>query len=281
MSGSEPFSAEDKLRITIELIQRLNGGLERAQSWQETHRLVDLLTEGYPFFGFSVPASIEIFRARIVDDGYRFSNVSDLSARAHSDIKAFGRCNRPTKSVFYGGLNLETVLSEISAASGDVVQVLKARMKDEVTIKSTIVGEIDHARRYGTHSSATSPQFFEWVKSFWSSTDEVNRLRINLVDAFIADRFRQEAKHPFQYRVTSAFSEIIFNQSFDAFFYPSVGHLGGWNVAMKKEISDSSLVPISTTVHRILDTPGYGVFGHVIEHESASIESSGEIKYRG
>lgn len=268
------------LKRTIEIIEALRGGLDRRISWDEVRKYINLLTDGCGTLGFHLPTNIPIFRARVIDDGDRYSSVQEILAQDHSRVKSYGRCNRPGQSVFYGALNLETIFSELGLAAGSRVQVIECRAKRPETVNTTIVGETDHVRRYGTHSSIASPMYVEEIKKQWNLLDELSKLRINLVDAFIADRFRQEAKYGFQYKITSTFSDILFLEyGLDAFFYPSVGHLGGWNIAIKKEVADRELEVIATSVHEINDPLGYGIFGSRIVWQSTSFDANGRISY--
>jgi hypothetical protein len=86
-------------------------------------------------------------------------------------------------------------------------------------------------------------------------------------------------KYGFQYKITSAFSDILFELGLDAFFYPSVGHLGGWNIAIKKEVADRDIEIFRTTVHEVYDAAGYGIVGHTCVYDSSVFDEGGKIAY--
>tara|TARA_E500000318_G_scaffold35012_2_gene34263 strand:- start:1004 stop:2284 length:1281 start_codon:yes stop_codon:yes gene_type:complete len=275
----EEPSESYKLRKTIKIIEGLKGGGERRLHWDQVRSLVDLITDLHVFMGNILEPEMKIYRARALDSEERFSKLSELTAREHDNVKSFGRCNRPGQSIFYGALNHETAYSEMGLAVGDRVQVIECSPKRGSKIKAAVIGEIDHVRRYGTHSSITGAGYADEIRKYWGTLNELAKLRLNQADAFLADRFRAEVKSGYQYKITSAFSDIVFAQGIDAFFYPSVGHLGGWNIAIKKEVAEEFLDIHKTTVHEIYDSPGYGVFGNFCDNESNSFEEDGTINY--
>ena len=179
----------------------------------------------------------------------------------------------------YASSNLETVLSELAVQVDEWVQIIKIRKKDGVAIKCTVVGDIDHVRRHG-RSSLGGDGFTAAIQQYWDSLSEVERLRLNLTDAFVADRFRSLARYSSDYKVTSTFSSVIFAQGFDAFYYPSVGHLGGWNIAISDEAFKRGFDVLESEVIEVFDSPGYGIYGSMKQFQSEKIEG-GDIELSG
>jgi len=59
---------------------------------------------------------------------------------------------------------------------------------------------------------------------------------------------------------------------------PSVGHLGGFNIAITKNAFDASFDVLESSIHRIYDVLGYGIFGNAVEGKSKSI-TDGKIEW--
>ncbi len=268
----------EKLNATVQLIERFRGGLERRLPWNEIRKFIGLITEGHIFFGANLPEQV-FYRGRVLSPGERFENIDELKAPPAALVRSYGRCNCPYQPVFYASSNLETVLSELGVAAGDRVQILECHPKTGSKISASIVGEIDHVRRYGTHSNATGPGFADQIREHWNNLNPMQRLRLNLVDAFIADKFRLEIRYSFEYKITSAFSEIIFSQKIDSLFNPSVGHRGGLNIAIRAKAAHEELEFTASKIIEVRDCLGYGLFGYALEAESQQIEEDGTIKF--
>lgn len=249
-----------KLKVTTELIERFKGGWEHRARMGDIRKVLDLLTEGHLFLGAPLTEGTIFFRGRLLRNRTPFTNVTELTHRKASDIFDFGRCNAPGEAVLYASSNLETVFSELAVQVDDWVQVITLRKRQGAEIRCTVVGDIDHVRRHG-RASLGGEGYTEAVKNYWASLTEVERLRLNVADAFVADKFRAVAKNSTDYKITAAFSSIIFQQGFDAFYYPSVGHLGGWNIAISEQAFSDGFEVVESEVREVFETLGYGIYG--------------------
>ncbi|WP_428523596.1 RES family NAD+ phosphorylase [Roseibium sp.] len=260
-----------KLRITQDIIDGLRSNAERKLHSPDVRERLDTIIEDHLFLSGSIPGEFTFFRGRKLDDKKPFHTTDQLTAREPNHITSYGRCHSPGKSVFYGSNNLETVFSELGLDVGSRVQIIETRCKPKAAVTYTTIGEIDHVRRYGKPSTLLGDGFREAIVKHWDSLSQTARMRLNFVDAFMAEHFARPVKWPFEYKVTSAFSDIVFALDIGAIIYPSVGHRGGWNVAVPKNIFDENFKIVSSTVYRIFDAPGYGIFGNYVEHRSRAI----------
>ncbi len=214
---------QHKLAVTLRIVEALRGGAERRFHWEDVRRQIDLITDGHLFLGGFIPEESSVFyRGRILNGNHHFSDLNELTARAPEYIVSHGRCNKPGQSVLYASNNLETVYSELGLQVDDQVQIIKFRLKKGAQVKFTTVGEADHLRRYGQSSALVGEGYADVIRKHWGKLDELEKLRFNITDAFIADKFRTTVKYPYEYKTTSAFSDIIFSQGFESFFYPRV-----------------------------------------------------------
>lgn len=264
-----------KLRITQDIIDGLRSNAERKLHWSDIRARIDTITEDHLFFGGQIPSEVTFFRGRKLENDELFGATAQLTSRDPISITSYGRCHSPGKSVFYGSSNLETVFSELGLDVGSRVQIIEVRCKLDAAVTYTTIGEVDHVRRFGKASTLLGDGYREAIVKHWESLSEIARMRLNFVDAFMAEEFARPAKWSFEYKVTSAFSDIVFGPDIGigAIFYPSVGHRGGWNVAVPKSIFDEKFEIVSSAVYRIFDAPGYGIFGNYVEHRSRAIES--------
>ncbi|MEQ1530021.1 MAG: hypothetical protein ABL925_11955 [Methylococcales bacterium] len=139
---------------------------------------------------------------------------------------------------FYGANNIDTVLSELKPEIGDSVHLAIAKPKINIEVILTVIGEIDHVRRYGDallgDENTTSD-----IKKMLEIKEE-NDLKKILLDAFMSELFIRPANQLRDYKATSALSDVILSQKnsddefhIDGFAYPSVAHRGGINFAIR------------------------------------------------
>jgi RES domain-containing protein len=90
---------------------------------------------------------------------------------------------------------------------------------------------------------------------------------IALLDAFFAEEFIERARSQADYRVTSAFCDILRKEygsgaRLDAIMYPSVAFRTGFNVAIIPEAEKGKLqlLPGETKLIRVTDVLGYGMY---------------------
>lgn len=267
-----------KLRITQGIVDGLRSNAERKLHWAEIRTRIGTITDGHLFLSGPLPNNLPLYRGRKLDNEAPFDTIDQLTAREPSSVVSYGRCNNPGNSIFYGSNNLETVFSELGIDVGSRVQVIETRLKPGATVKFTTVGEIDQVRRFGKPSQMLGDGYRKAIEDHWSTLSQPARMRLNFADAFLAEHFLRAAKWPFEYKVTSAFSDLVFKEGIEALFYPSVGHRGGWNIAIPKEVYDNNFEVVSSAVYRIFDAPGYGMFGHYVEQRSQTIEGR-QIKW--
>lgn len=270
-------SAQYKLSKTIDFIRSLLGGGERSFSWTDVRAFLDLMTEGHLFIGGQISDGAEFVRGRQIFTPDGFTEISQLVVRDPKDVTSYGRCNAPKQSILYASTNLETIYSELSLQFGDLVQTITIRKKAGNKVTYAIVGEVDHLRRHGK-CALGGKEIEDQIRKHWASLSEIDKLRFNITDAFVADRYRTPVKNPHEYKITSAFCDLVYSMGVDALVYPSVGHLGGWNIAIKKEAFLSDFEVISSEVHEIYDSPGYGIFGTILKKRHLQI-SDGKIEW--
>ena len=212
------------------------------------------------FVTSTLNSNAEFYRGRKIWDSKFFSDLEQLTLKKPEYITSYGRCHIPKQPVLYASHNLETVYSELGLDIGDKVQTIKIKLKDGEKIKFSVIGEIDHIRRHGK-PALVSDELAQNVRDHWSSINELDKLRLNITDAFFADMMMRPVKYEYEYKITSAISNVFFKDGYDAFYYPSVSHLGGWNIVITEQAFKDKFEVIETEKKEIYNVLGYGIFG--------------------
>lgn len=248
-----------KLESTLSIIERFNGGLEKNLDLNTISKLLKNISEKQTFIGTDIPDSSLMYRCRLLNHDTPFENINELTVRKKENITDYGRCHSPGEEILYASTTLNTALSEIGVDKGQKVQLLIFKKKKKSNIVITAIGEIDHLRRNGK-LFFDSPERLRDIKKSLEELSVLEALRIKLTDAFIADFFRKEVKYPYEYKVTSTYSKNILENGFDGFYYPSVAHKGGFNIAIKKECFDKEFEIVDSSVLKINNSLGYGIY---------------------
>lgn len=260
-----------KLELTLQLLEELEGGGKHRQRWDDVKGVVDTVTEKHVWPALTLDPRLDFYRARKLDGREPFTDLSQLKALPAKKVKSYGRCHSPGKSVLYASLNLQTIYAEIGAELGDLIQVIRFKPKAE-GVHAATVGEVDYVRRYG--KSPFFPDLEKMVEELWGEMSELERLRFNYTDAFLSAKFRKPVKYPYEYKVTSAFSDVIYEQGVNAFFYPSVSHLGGLNIAIKGDIFDEYFEVQESFAVEIIESLGFGIYQAPPYITSKSVEGA-------
>ena len=76
------------------------------------------------------------------------------------------------------------------------------------------------------------------------------------------------------YNLTAAFTNYHFEEPVEALVYPSVAHLGGWNVAVRPEVSQDRFTVVSGGIYRLREDLGYGLYNASIIRHMNTVSNS-------
>lgn len=268
------------LQETHRLIEHINNGLNVALGDAELRTMLACMLSGCGTIKIDV-SSFTLFRARYLHDPeIPFPKLSDMMAPPDEIVSAYGRCNKPGQSVFYGANNMNTMFAELRAKAGDHIQYVELRTVKNQSIMSGFSGFLDYFRRYGAapHMIGDSDSITGLIKQIQNDLPREEWVKSLLVDAFVADHFRREVvlgESDRNYNLTAAFTNFNFEQENDAIVYPSVAHLGGWNMAIKPQISLERLGIMSSGIYRIQEYLGYGLYSAKLINYSESVSPAG------
>ena len=272
------------LQAEHRLIQQLLGGGLHSYATEDLRAILRALKGGIPFPVIQVAG----FPTRL----FRGFNCEDVES-VPADVRAYsycpkeiavecGRCHPPKSSMFYGALDLSTMLSEVCAGSTRYVRYGVARWKEGARQNDFVtVGQLDQMRRFRTTAFGPS-QLDSIVQNVLDQTPAEQRARCLLIDAFFGDLFSRDARRVRDYRSTYFLSEMMLTlatgERRDGIFYPSVAHRGGLNLAIVPESFDECFEWERFEVLEIIEPFAYNLFLQRTVAKSKSI-SGGKIEW--
>lgn len=248
------------------IIERLRGGATSRLSYDQIRGFISELAKQGVYQSYVIPNDLPIQRARWIKDKKWFVSEDDLGPPPPEKTLDYGRCHQPKRPVCYCSLNGDTALAEITTELGEQYVVSTFTMPKGTVIVP--VGELDYVRRTGqTYIGHGNP---ESANPYLDVLDEEDEIVSAIIDAFLADEFSKPATTWTDYKITSAFSDVLLNGDLnpripiDAIIYPSVRSREGKNFAILPEVHKSKmqLVETETKIIKITDVLGYGIFRH-------------------
>jgi len=272
MSGNFEFKHINREELfasaegALQVIEQLRGGAKNSLPFEQL-RSLEYLT-------LALPEKLSVVRARPWTDSNLPTLISELGPPPAKQIQNYGRCNQPKQPICYCSLYEDSALSEVNAEIEQRYVISTFILPKETILLN--IGELDYYRRTGDlqlgNSKPENKEFYE------DQLNGKNSTLFSLIDGFIADEFRQPAKTNQDYKITSAFTDILFNDypakyPIEAIVYPSVAFQHGVNFAVTLDAYNTKLELDSsnTKIIRIKGVYGYGIFESVVE---AKLKSS-------
>jgi hypothetical protein len=214
---------------------------------------------------YSFPEVLTIQRARKLGNKIWPTKVDELGHLPSERVIDNGRCHQRGKPLLYCSLYGETALAEVRAEKGE--QYVIATFSVPVGFSVIRIGDFDYYRRTFQTSIGSAEQ--ESSKRYIALRDRGDDWLIPaLIDAFLADEFIKPAITQTDYKITSAFADILLNhlhqsEKVDAIMYPSVAFREGANFAVRPEAYKTKLklIESETIIVEITEHLGYGIYG--------------------
>lgn len=245
------------LEHVAEQIREFNSRSDDDIDEAEAHRIITELTYVYFLLPISISNEHTIFRGRPVDPGGLLPVVGEFGPPP-THKAGVGRANGAGDPLFYGGSSDETVFAEIRATSGNSINIAAFTVKPGSNITAHVIGELDHYRRWQRNRFLPAG-LEDHAQNILAELHPDVALAVQLVDAFLADRFSRPGKET--YRVTNLIArEFLRSKSIDSIIYPSVAHFGGMNYAIKANVSRERLEARACVAVEMLNDYGYGSY---------------------
>ncbi|WP_299158357.1 RES domain-containing protein [uncultured Tenacibaculum sp.] len=262
------------------MYKALDKGYNKVLEDNQIREILNFNQKGLAAVRAQLLSGFKFYRARFIDENIeKYDNISELLAVPKEYVSNYGRCNKIGESVFYAANNYETMYSEMRAIKGDRFQVIELELKEGCEIWVHAVGFIDSCRRHGEAPSILGTENAKYVNEIKNSVSKEQFTKILLHDAFIANWFRKRILDKKDYNLTSMYSEICLKNN-DGIFYPSVGHQGGWNLALNpsKVIDNFKINKISTNT--VTENFNYGLYNSKMNRWADNYDSrNGNINW--
>lgn len=271
----------------LHLVHQLRGGAKGRISYDNIRLcisvIVSALSRRRVYQTYRIPRKLAMHRARRINDEKWFTSAEELGPPTPEQTTTHGRCHQPNRPMCYCSLYEDTALAEVNAELGEIYVISTFTMpKGSILIP---VGELDYFRRTGrTYIGHKTPRS---AKPYREALAKEDALESALFDAFVADEFIKPATTQVDYKVTSAFSDVLLKSDWnlrtpiDAIVYPSVAFREGTNFAVLPEVykSKMKLDEAETKIIKITDVLGYGIFDYRIVATLKSVSSDGRLNW--
>lgn len=254
-SKMKPVRIEEILKdISPEIIKKQINDIKKLDleriAFDDVKKLVEPLVQ----CGFSIvtfPKGLPIFRCRSLGDNPLIKNISEVSYPPKKNLKKINRASRGINQIFYGAAHRMLGNTQFRHVAGtfEVSEFHKpaythkleylafSRWKPLSDLRVPVIG-LDSSIAVNNPEAAA-------IKDFQTKTvaELPDRFKvISLTSQFLSDEFSKVANNEFEYIISAAYCELLFDFGFPAIMYPSVqteGH--SFNIAIRKEVVDSNL----------------------------------------
>ena len=260
----------------MERLHALRGAHLRAYDLDDIDQKYKEAVGTYSMVGGGIIPGMLWYRGRVVP-AEGLPNLHECIYR--KDQRGFGRANTPGQPVFYGSRNHTTVLAKLRPARGDCVQVIAARVREGMQLKSVTIGEIEHCYNAGRSVSGYDHVVDGVDEMLRGSGDQDELLGRVLCDAFLAEQFGREVNDDLHdYKLTAVVAQGPI-QSGGALLYPSVRLPGGLNIAVGGEAFNQYFEVLYTWLYQVERYLGYGVYSVALKRESCAFAADGAIDW--
>ncbi|HBH79782.1 MAG TPA: hypothetical protein DDY39_08145 [Nitrospira sp.] len=271
----------------LHLVQQLRGGAKGRLPYDNIRLcisvIVSALTKRRIYGTYSFHDDLLVHRARQISNKKWFMSANELGPPLPEQTKIYGRCHQPSRPLYYCSLYEDTALSEVNAELHEQYVISTFTLsKGSILVP---IGELDYFRRTGqTYMGSQTPYSADPYKEALAKEDGVE---CALFDAFMADEFIRPATTQVDYKVTSAFADVLLYSDWslqspiDAIVYPSVAFREGLNFAIRPQAyrAKLKLVEAKTKIIEISDVLGYGIFEYQTLATLKSVNPDGYLNW--
>ena len=282
--GSDEMVAQaQSVTGALAIIESISGGFYYRAPIQDLQLMFAALLVNMPLGILNIGKPFKSFRGRINNKKVKMFRCGDYSYRPLSKGTSYGRCHLPGTEMLYASWNIDTVLSELAPDVGDKVHIGACQIKQDQRLDVAVLGEFDFSRRFERHILEDAKRFEEQKEILDQMSNEM-KTRTFLIDAFFSDIFARPATKQRDYRASGTLCDTIFKvsqnkqgQPIYGFIYPSVGHRGGLNVAIKPESVDNKMEWTEFATESIELYLGFGIYGTRTIARSSGLSAKGRI----
>jgi len=224
-----------------------------------------------------------VFRARKNEGELLFDEVKQLWTPP-ADRTKLNRANINAEPVFYCSTELENAVFELKPGVGDIVTVLRADLKGNVSPRLISLGIWELAQRYGVAIGGEPTDLLD--KFFGHDGD--SRRKVQLIDAFLVEEFTRVVpegdEYRYLYKITAAIAQWCYRLScldgpVDGIVYPSMQSGGvGACIALLPGSVNRLFRASACSVMEIIDASSNSAL-KTRQGEAKSISEDGRIEW--
>lgn len=193
----------------------------------QTKQLLAELFRHQPIINHTYDAGHIFWRGRKCGHEAAFTNVQEMLWPPPSAVR-LGRANEAGDPVLYAASHVPTLLTEIDAQEGDLIQMAAVKARQQMQL--SFIGELTQIHRAGS-SPTVGADRVPAIMGLLRASDSAVVSGLLYVDAFAVDVFNDRSDH----RLAAMISALIFQrqQSIDGIVYPSVPRIYSQNIAIR------------------------------------------------
>lgn len=272
----------ENVKNAINELKQLN--LDKEHAYEQT--IWKFLTCVHlPNFAYTIPKGTILYRTRTHKANEEFFNeISQIGITPRKYISDFGRCNRPSQSVFYASENRPTSYAELIESwskekkIGDFVYVTIGAWKLKRNLDAVVVTSPIREERVSDYDKLHG----DFLDAELSKLEENSKQSIQEIYKFLFEIFRRPSNgNKLNYILTAAFSNISLmhpDGGTHGIYYPSVPYgFQGVNYAITESFAKKNLELISALRNKFsvtINEEGKHSFQEVERIESKRIELS-------
>jgi hypothetical protein len=214
------------------------------------------------------------WRARVCETSEGYSDLNKMIYPPNGSSE-HGRASLPEERILYGSWNPRTALREIGVQKGCYVQLIGYRVIPGVQFPCFVVGEAENFTNCGRSvlSEMLTVAFNDMALE--SPIEFENFLYI---DSVCAEIFRRDVKRSFEYKTSATLAHVLLGQK-KGLIYPSVEAQNAMNLVVRAEEFNDCFEVIYTSLSKVEESFGHGIYRMSIANESFSFEDDGYIKW--
>ena len=180
--------------------------------------------------------------------------------------------------MLYASTRPDTVFAELNARPGDFIHLIGLRVKQRAGVCLFAIGDWSQIFQAG-FSRLTVGEPVGVLKRMMNDMGVDPARRIVYVDAFLSSILADPLAGSSGYLHTRALRHAVFRKrpAADGFFYPSVKHHVGMNLAVKTDTFDTKFQVCASQVVEITRVRDFGFFDFVPRRHARYFDENGEF----
>ncbi|MBB31934.1 MAG: hypothetical protein CME25_23905 [Gemmatimonadetes bacterium] len=266
-----------KLLMPLEQIEDLANQIKRSNDPKFIEEGLKKIIETYDVISFECQYSRPYFRARVIENGKPFSNLSELTYPPKNLVKE-GRVNEVGSPFLYLSFTPDTALAEIKVKEGDLVQLSGFLPKHRLP-RAIILGEY---QRVTKGNVSFMQDLIGFVGEILDDLEKKGRPHIHCFlypDLFFDEILRMPNASETKYIHSRILTKLLMNNSNDpdGIVYHSIADLGSYNIALPAAKADELMKCDQTALIKVKRVFSYGIFDFDIIKISKGFTENGNI----